>query len=425
MNDEELKECTVRIHWNGNKGHEGTGFFVSPRLILTCHHVIKSAKNSPVNIFWNDKPYTAEIKQVYPQIDLAILEIDSLDKFPQVQLDESVKIGDNLYTFGYPDNYPSGDRATFQCEGMTGDERPLIKFKAGQVRPGFSGSPLLNLATGKVCGIIIKTRDRNTDLGGRAIPIFEIFKVFPQLKIIDKLSNLIENPFIPLTGMINSLNLFFGREKDLKDAFEILNSGSSVAFIGEKAIGKSSLIWAMYLQAEKFLQVPRQPVYINLAEEVYHEDDFYTALCDKVGIPVCKGYLLSRELKSRRVLLFLDEVENMSWDGFTNPLRSQLRGLANKGSQDACLRLVIAANKPLNQLFCDSNIVSPFENICIEIFLQPWDEATIRRFIESRLSSTNCRFTEEEILELIEDTKGFPQKLMQKCYKLYKVKAGS
>jgi hypothetical protein len=43
------------------------------------------------------------------------------------------------------------------------------KFKGGQVEPGFSGGPLLNLRTQRVMGIVVATRDKRTDLGGWAI----------------------------------------------------------------------------------------------------------------------------------------------------------------------------------------------------------------------------------------------------------------
>nr|MDJ0903586.1 hypothetical protein [Xenococcus sp. MO_188.B8] len=50
-----------------------------------------------------------------------------------------------------------------------------------------------------------------------------------------------QNPFKYLTGRIDDPKLVFGREKEVKRIFELLNIGSSVAVIGEREIGKSSL----------------------------------------------------------------------------------------------------------------------------------------------------------------------------------------
>ena len=46
-----------------------------------------------------------------------------------------------------------------------------IKLKKGQVTAGYSGSPVLNEGTWKVCGIMKATRDKQSDLGGWAIPV--------------------------------------------------------------------------------------------------------------------------------------------------------------------------------------------------------------------------------------------------------------
>src|SRR4028118_976239 len=159
------------------------------------------------------------------------------------------------------------------------------------------------------------------------------------------------NPFIPQHGKIDDPRFFFGREREIRRVFQTLNSGSSVAIIGERAIGKSSLLQAIYRQAPNQLHHPRQPIYLDL-KNVRDEDDFYRALCHKAGIETVKGYLLQRALESHRLLLLLDEVEKMTWDGFTNQVRGQLRGLAE--GNNAPLRLVVAACTSLDTLFPDS-----------------------------------------------------------------------
>ncbi len=234
------------------------------------------------------------------------------------------------------------------------------------------------------------------------------------------------NPFIPQHGSINDPRFFFGREREIRRVFETLNSGSSVAIIGERAIGKSSLLQAIYRQAPTQLRHPRQPIYLNL-NNVYDEHDFYDALCGEAGIETVKGYQLQRALESRRFLLLLDEVEKMTWDGFTNQVRGQLRGLAE--GTDAPLRLVVAACTSLDTLFPDSqdkNMTSPFKGICIEETLKRWDDQISRKFIASRLQADwlipvdkPVSFTEDEIAGLIAESGGYPQKLMQLCYQTY------
>jgi hypothetical protein len=234
------------------------------------------------------------------------------------------------------------------------------------------------------------------------------------------------NPFIPQHGKIDDPKFFFGREREIRRVFETLNSGSSVAITGERAIGKSSLLQAIYREAPNQLRHPRQPIYLDL-KNVRDEDDFYGALCHKAGIETVKGYLLERALESHRLLLLLDEVEKMTWDGFTNQVRGQLRGLAE--GNNAPLRLVVAACTSLDTLFPDSqdkNMTSPFKGICIEETLKQWDEEISSEFIASRLQASwltpvtqPVNFTEAEIAWLIAESGGYPQKLMQLCYQTY------
>ncbi|EKV01592.1 TPR repeat-containing protein [Leptolyngbya sp. PCC 7375] len=184
--EELLRRCTVKITVPINAGW-GTGFFVAPELILTCAHILKGLSiRTKVRVRWQQQENFAEAKVVRlePNLDLALLQFiqPSNTKLPCVYLDEVVQSGDDLYFFGYPDqDFPNGCPVTGSCEGFTGDIPPLIKFKLGQVRPGMSGSALLNQHTGKVCGMLKFTRDRSFDLGGGAIPTSIILEQFPEL----------------------------------------------------------------------------------------------------------------------------------------------------------------------------------------------------------------------------------------------------
>ena len=259
------------------------------------------------------------------------------------------------------------------------------------------------------------------------LPIVEI-NIKPAIlePVIPPNPGFINNPFQPLNGCVDESHLFFGRTKEIIKIFETLNSGSSVAIIGERQIGKSSLLMEISRQAQTQLFQPRKPIYLNL-QSIHNDQDFYQALCDHVEIELCQGYRLTRNIQNHRLLLIIDEVEKMTWEGFTNNIRGQLRGLA-EGS-NAPLRLVVAGCTSLDQLFPDSQdiaMTSPFTGICIEYNLQKWDEQTICNFINSRLNSPLLKpeyqtitFTEDEIIELINNSEGHPQKLMALSYQTF------
>jgi hypothetical protein len=110
----------------------------------------------------------------------------------------------------------------------------------------------------------------------------------------------------------------------------------------------------------------------------------------------------------------------MTWVGFTRGVRDRLRGLA-EGS-NAPLKLILAASEPLERLFNDSQDegkTSPLAGICQEENLKAWDETTARAFIDARLAMTSVRFTEEEIIQLVQESGGHPRRLMQLCYRTY------
>lgn len=225
------------------------------------------------------------------------------------------------------------------------------------------------------------------------------------------------NPFIPLTGRVDDPKLFFNREKEIRDIFELLNSGSHVSVVGEKGIGKSSVLEAICREAKSKLLQPREGIYLDL-QSLENEDEFYMDLCDRLGISESREIRLKRELKDEKLLLVMDKAEKLTEDGFIEgKIAGELRGLAE--GMNAPLRLILGSSQPLDELYQDKGKLSPFENLFIPVELKPWDEATARAFIAQRLASTPVSFTEEEISEIIRDTKGHPQKLMQKCYKTY------
>ncbi|MDJ0578079.1 MAG: serine protease [Xenococcaceae cyanobacterium MO_234.B1] len=422
MEPEELREYTVRLQ---AEGKSGTGFFVAPGLILTCAHVVTDNNGkaiAPINVYWKNCDYTAIVHKLptNSQVDLALLQLDKpIPEHPWVSLDESVANNDSLYSVGYTDDYPNGEPRDFIYTGLTGDNPPLMTFRDEQVQPGFSGAPLLNKRTSKICGLIKRSRDIYSPLGGRGLPASVIFEYFPKLKptIVP------DNPFVPLGGKIDNANLVFDREKEVKDIFSILNSNSGVALIGDTGIGKSSILQVISERAVRELYQPRQPVYLNLGR-CSNDNDFYAELCRLVKIDFdesdpLKTRNFDRAIEQYRLLLILDEIQTMTWDGFTNPVRNHIRALADM-ADNSPFRLVVAARKPLNVLFPDSSgQVSPFNNVCFELEINPWDNSTIRTFINNRLSNNPISFTESEIIQIITDSKGYPKRVMELCYQTY------
>jgi len=227
-----------------------------------------------------------------------------------------------------------------------------------------------------------------------------------------------ENPFLPLNGRVENSEYFFNREKELRDIFDFLNSGSGVELLGDRQIGKSSVLMQIKQRAAAVLRDKWEPIYLNL-QKVHTEADFYESFCEELGVASCTGNDLNRLMRSRRVLLLLDETENLTSNGFTREIRDRLRAFAEDGS----LRLVVAACTPLDHLFPDSDekgMTSPFHGICLRVDLKPWNEVTVRKFVAARLEPTRICFIEADMEKLWQESQGHPQKLMKACFDLYR-----
>jgi tetratricopeptide (TPR) repeat protein len=171
----------------------GTGFFVtSDGYILTCYHVIeKNLSAGKVDIRMAEGvKLEAVLKgdKSCPEkgIDFAILKIDG-GPFQCLPLGINFGLDDKWYSLGYV--YPS----SYECDSNWGTifSKPLrpgsngydIRLKTDlPIRGGLSGSPLLNVRTGLVVGIIKSKPAEDGGWEGFAVPMVDIFARWPELE---------------------------------------------------------------------------------------------------------------------------------------------------------------------------------------------------------------------------------------------------
>ena len=216
----------------------GTGFFVAAGLILTCHHVVKNAGDRPIKVRWQNQEdfAVAKVLQSFPDpVDLALLQFETVETLACVELDGAIAAFDDLFAYGYPDIDPNGAGVVLRCDGLNGDVPPKIKFSDGRVRSGLSGAPLLNPATGKVCGVVKYTEDRSLPLGGGGIPIKTVLEYFPVLNT-------------PYKGLAyfkdDDARFFFGRTALTDLLLDRLQQSNFLALLGASGSGKSSVLRA-------------------------------------------------------------------------------------------------------------------------------------------------------------------------------------
>jgi energy-coupling factor transporter ATP-binding protein EcfA2 len=238
----------------------------------------------------------------------------------------------------------------------------------------------------------------------------------PPVQVWVRGRNFPKNPFQPLSGGIDDADSdrFLEQPRLMREVFDLLEAKSSVALIGERGMGKSSLLKAIGRVSQDRLQ--RQAVYINW-NLVHNEETFWGIVCNQIRVPVCTNSELVKVIESRRLLLLLDEVEKMERQVFGEEIRTQLRGFANSDQ----MKVVVAACVPLDVLFPGEahSLISLFNNLCLEAKMPPWNLSMVKSYIDRCLRNTLVRFTPQEIQELFWKSQGNPQVLVKSCYELY------
>jgi hypothetical protein len=170
--DDLLPACTVRIDL-GERPH-ATGFFVAPGLVMTAAFVLPDegakVEQPPLSMFYAGHRYEPLSTLLLEGGALALVDFAAPAGHPCVLLDEQVRAADPLHAFGFPQTHPEGAPTSLVAEGFTGDRR-LVGLTGNAIYPGTSGAPVLNLRTGCVCGLVVRTRGEDSPLGGYMSPL--------------------------------------------------------------------------------------------------------------------------------------------------------------------------------------------------------------------------------------------------------------
>jgi S1-C subfamily serine protease len=163
---------TVKIIGDGcGEIQEGSGFVVSPGVVVTNAHVIAGIPNPIVEDGIGSHATT--VVSFDPSYDLAVLKVNDLSE-PALSLDaSSVSRGTEAAVLGYPGGgpfnvVPAGVMDEFQAQGrdIYGQrltEREVYEVQA-VVRPGNSGGPLVE-PSGEVIGVVFSRSTTNNDVG--------------------------------------------------------------------------------------------------------------------------------------------------------------------------------------------------------------------------------------------------------------------
>jgi serine protease Do len=171
------------------QGSRGSGFIIHPDgYILTAQHVVDKAQEIEVRLP-DLQRVPAKLVAADPQVDLALLKIQTDQELPVLPLGDSdkIRVGELAVLFGYPFGRESSmNLGIISRPGRTFQDSAgyeMIQTDAGAYTGG-SGGPLLN-AKGHVIGMITMASERGSM--GFATPINVIKRMVPRLMTGQKL----------------------------------------------------------------------------------------------------------------------------------------------------------------------------------------------------------------------------------------------
>ncbi len=241
-----------------------------------------------------------------------------------------------------------------------------------------------------------------------------------------------QNPF-HWRGTVTDTAAFIGRDLDMQAIFTRLKTLSCVSVVGDRRIGKSSLLYQAASRAGKLLGPNCRPVYIDLLSAKHHTlDGLLRALAhgftdDDVAL---MGWTspekLSafedavRQVRTKGILpvAFLDEFESVAGrkEEFGDSLLESWRSLGNDGQ----MAFVTSSAQPLDRVTHESGFTSSFYNIFAQTKLGEFSDRDARSFVLHAVRAGNFDPPDETFL--LRAGGRHPLKMQVAAWHLYEAK---
>ncbi|MFD9122252.1 nSTAND1 domain-containing NTPase [Streptomyces bottropensis] len=325
----------------------GAGFVVAEGVVVTCAHVVAAAGAGPGRTVSLAFPHVdgavrveghvpAELWRAAEREDVAFIRLSTrptgLRTLPLGSA-EGCR-GHQVRSFGFPAQAPPEGHFGF---GVTGDLLPssdgrgahLQLTAANDLTTGFSGGPVLDEVTGLVIGVLTEITAPDEYERGQGIAY-----VTPTQVLREILPGLAEQEVCPYRGLepftVEHARWFQGRQEAVRQVVTNLAQQRRLTLLlGPSGSGKSSLLQAGVLRAlaagelpgsDRWLPVLTRPRQDMLAE--IERAGLPGAVED--GIAAAVGRRLAAEPGGERILLIIDQFEELFTQPGNGPQRLQL-----------------------------------------------------------------------------------------------------
>ncbi|MEZ5893837.1 MAG: AAA family ATPase [Parvularculaceae bacterium] len=210
--------------------------------------------------------------------------------------------------------------------------------------------------------------------------------------------------------------LYWGRTHRLAYAmleYGVLNHAGISVITGEVGCGKTTLIHRLLDQLADThtvallsnVQAGRGDLlsWVLMAYGQPFTDTSHVALFSQL-----QSYFISEYAKGRRIVLIIDEAQNLSMD-----MLEELRLLSNiNAGKDQLLQLILVGQPQLKDVLNRPELLQLTQRVGSDFHLTPLSREEVHAYIETRLSIAGCRrriFTERAIDLIAEQSRGVPR----------------
>lgn len=201
----------------------------------------------------------------------------------------------------------------------------------------------------------------------------------------------VRNPF-HWRGTVTEADAFVGREREINSIFTRLRSMGCLSVIGDRRIGKSSLLYQSAQLARGALGAGCRAVYIDLLSARHHTlNGLLGGILEGLGeeaalregaaaekLAAFEARVRGARARGATPVVLLDEFEALAGHGqeYGDSLLESWRSLGNEGQ----MTFVTSSAKPLDEVTHQSGLTSSFYNIFAQLKLEPFTAQEARDF---------------------------------------------
>lgn len=267
----------------------GTGWFVGPDLVATSRHIVDGR---PIVTIDGARIPADSVIQV-DDTDVVLLRMPVRRSNWMLLAEEWAFDERCLVRAATADSF---DSAMVTIEGTRGTSFDYqLKVGSGQIIPGFSGAPVVSLASGRVIGQVHKTRDKDNALGGYLVPSATIAAFLNGLQSNEETAtvagqwraavggNPIEHITPPPPPPFGTLH---GRVTEVADLQSRTSLGSVRVLAGPPSSGKTALIaaWMSSESVDLKGNIYSRYAYVNLTGFILGRSPVLRALAEHLEV---------------------------------------------------------------------------------------------------------------------------------------------